>query len=103
MLCHNMLPASLVRKSSAATIMKFQLLTVRSTSSLQNSELQTCARFPSSNVNIFRRCFFRPSSFALCRDAFKPEDYIETLGNLVLCCVSKDAYKTEVRIEPLGT
>merc|ERR1712155_293377 len=101
--CHNMLPASLVRKSSAATIVKFQHSQVHTTFSLKNSELQTCARFPSSNVNIFRRCFFRPSSFALCWDAFKPEDCIETLGNLVLCCVSKDAYKTEVRIEPLGT
>merc|ERR1712155_166957 len=54
--CHNMLPASLVRKSSAATIMKFQLLTVHTTFSLKNSELQTCARFPSTNVNDFRRC-----------------------------------------------
>ena len=63
--CHNMLPASILRKSSAATIMKFELLTVRITSSIQNSELPTCARFPSTNVNIFRRCMFRPPSSAL--------------------------------------
>ena len=60
-----MLPASILRKSSAATIMKFELLTVRITSSIQNSELPTCARFPSTNVNIFRRCMFRPPSSAL--------------------------------------
>ena len=37
------------------------------------------------------------------RDAYKPEACIETLGKLVLCVVSRDAYyKPEVCIEPLG-
>ena len=35
--------------------MKFELLTVRTTSSIQNSELPTCAKFPSSDVNSFRQ------------------------------------------------
>ena len=64
--CHNMLPASLARKSSAATIVKFQLLTVHTTFSLKNSELQICARFPSTIVNDFRRCLSRLLSSALC-------------------------------------
>merc|ERR1712155_263604 len=66
--CHNMLPASLARKSSAATIVKFQLLTVHTTFSLKNSELQTCARFPSTStiVNDFRRCLSRLLSSASC-------------------------------------
>ena len=101
--CHNMLPASLSRKSSAATIVKFQLLTVHTTFSLKNSELQTCARFPSTIVNDFRRCLSRLLSSASCAgtDAYKPEACIETLGKLVLYIV-RDAVKTEVCIEPLG-
>ena len=52
--CHNMLPASILRKVSAATIMMIQLLTSSHHLSLPKSELPTCAKFPAAIVNIFR-------------------------------------------------
>ena len=54
MTCHNMLPASILRKVSAATIMMIQLLTSSHHLSLPKSELPTCAKFPAAIVNIFR-------------------------------------------------
>ena len=50
-----MLPASFVRKSSAATIMKFQHSQVHTIFSLPNSKLPACAKFPSTIVNSFRQ------------------------------------------------
>ena len=47
--CHNVVPASLVRKSSAATIFLFFFF------SLPNSKLPACAKFPSTIVNSFRQ------------------------------------------------
>ena len=49
-----MLPASILRKVSAATIMMIQLLTSSHHLSLPKSELPTCAKFPAAIVNIFR-------------------------------------------------
>ena len=53
--CHNMLPASILREVSAATIMKFQHSQVHTIFSLPSSELPTCAKFPSAIVNSFRQ------------------------------------------------
>ena len=50
-----MLPTSILREVSAATILKCQHSQVHTIFSLPNSKLPACAKFPSTIVNSFRQ------------------------------------------------
>ena len=97
-----MLPASILRKVSAATIMnmKFEMQRVDSIFPLQSSEQPTCARFPhSTNVNSFRG---EKYVLLLMSGDTKCEVHIAAIA-IYVPYVCWDIVKTEASIEPLGT
>ena len=97
-----MLPASILRKVSAATIvnMKFEMQRVDSIFPLQSSDQPTCARFPhSTNVNSFRG---EKYVLLLMSGDTKCEVHIAAIAPNVLCNVCRDI-KSEASIETLGT